>query len=96
MLIPANTLARETLEQMLQAVYEGMDSGEAGARIFFADFSKGFYLIDHTSDTILIQELDKLNFQPALQTRADPEMWSTPWDQTRSATIYNHHQQSPL
>ena len=39
---------------MLQAIYEAVDSGEASARIFFADFSKGFDLID---DSILMQEL---------------------------------------
>ena len=32
---------------MLQAIYEAVDSGEASARVFFADFSKGFDLIDH-------------------------------------------------
>jgi glycerol-3-phosphate acyltransferase PlsY len=40
-----------------------LDRGEAGACIFFADFSKGFDLIDHY---ILIQELDKLQVHPAL------------------------------
>lgn len=55
----------DALLYMLQAVYEAMDSGESGARIFFADFSKGFDLIDHT---ILIQELDKLNVHPALMS----------------------------
>ena len=35
---------------MLQAVYEATDSGEAFARLFFTDFTKGFDLIDHTTD----------------------------------------------
>ena len=35
---------------MLQAVYEAVDSGEASARMFFVDFTKGFDLIDHTND----------------------------------------------
>ena len=39
-----------------------MDTGEAGARIFFADFSKGFDLVDHT---ILLQELEN-QVHPAL------------------------------
>ena len=30
-------------------MYEAADSGNAGARLFFADFSKGFDLIDHIS-----------------------------------------------
>ena len=48
---------------MLQAISEAVDSGEASARIFFADFSKGFGLIDHT---ILMHELSKLEVHPAL------------------------------
>ena len=35
---------------MLQAVYEAVDSGEASARLLFTDFTKGFDLIDHTTD----------------------------------------------
>ena len=38
----------DALLYMLQAVYEAVDSGEASARIFFADFAKGFDLIDRT------------------------------------------------
>ncbi len=48
---------------MMQTIHEALDAGEAGARIFFADFSKGFDLIDHS---ILIQELNKLQVHPAL------------------------------
>ena len=53
----------DALLYMMQAIHEALDRGEAGARIFFADFSKGFDLIDHS---ILIQELDKLQVHPAL------------------------------
>ena len=42
---------------MLQAIHEAVDSGDSAARIFFADFSKGFDLIDHK---ILITELRNL------------------------------------
>ena len=42
---------------MLQAIYEAVDSRDSAARIFFADFSKGFGLIDHS---ILITELRNL------------------------------------
>ena len=38
----------DALIYMLQAIYEAVDSSEASARIFFADFSKGFDLIDHS------------------------------------------------
>ncbi|CAB4008778.1 Hypothetical predicted protein [Paramuricea clavata] len=47
----------DALLYMMQTIHEALDGGEAGARIFFADFSKGFDLIDHS---ILIQELYKL------------------------------------
>ena len=53
----------DALLYMLQAIHEAVDSGEAGARMLFADFSKGFDLIDHT---ILMHELSKLEVHPAL------------------------------
>ena len=53
----------DALFYMLQAIHEAVESGEAVARIFFADFSKGFNLIDHT---ILMHELSKLKVHPAL------------------------------
>ena len=37
--------------------------GDCGARIFFADFSKGFDMIDHS---ILLSELASLTIDPAL------------------------------
>ena len=40
-----------------------MDHGNTAARIFFADFSKGFDLIDHN---ILLRELEKLSVSPVL------------------------------
>ena len=48
---------------MLQAIYEAVDCADLGARVFFADFSKGFDLIDHN---ILMTELRKLEVDPAL------------------------------
>lgn len=42
---------------MLQAIDEAVDTGDASARIFFTDFSKGFDLFDHS---ILMQELADL------------------------------------
>ena len=53
----------DALLYMLQAIYRAVDSGEASARIFFADFSKGFDLIDHS---IFMQELADLEVHPAL------------------------------
>ena len=40
----------DALLYRLQAVYEAVDSGEAFARLFFTDFTKGFDLIDHITD----------------------------------------------
>ena len=48
---------------LLQPVYEALDSGNACARFFFADFSKGFDRIDHH---ILMQELMELDIHPVL------------------------------
>ena len=39
----------DALLYRLQAVYEAVDSGEAFARLFFTDFTKGFDLIYHTT-----------------------------------------------
>ena len=39
---------------ILQAIYEATDSGNCGVKMFFADYSKGFDLFDHS---ILLREL---------------------------------------
>ena len=53
----------DALLYMLQAVYEAVDCGKASARLFFADFTKGFDLIDHA---ILMRQLAKLEVHPVL------------------------------
>lgn len=40
-----------------------MDTGICGARLFFADYSKGFDMIDHN---VLIDELRNLYVHPVL------------------------------
>ena len=45
---------KDALIYLLQAIHEATDSGKCGARMFFADYSKGFNLIDHS---ILLGEL---------------------------------------
>ena len=50
---------------MLQSIYEAPDSGVASVRIFFADFTKGLDLIDHS---ILMQESANLKVHHALLT----------------------------
>ena len=53
----------DALLYLLQAIFEAMDRGNTAARIFFADFSKGFDLIDHN---ILLREVEQLSVSPVL------------------------------
>lgn len=55
----------DALIYLLQSIHEATDTGECSARIFFADLSKGFDLIDHN---ILLKELSSLNIDPVLLT----------------------------
>ena len=48
---------------LLYNVLETLDRGGSSARVFFADFSKGFDLVDHG---VLIAELEKFNLHPAV------------------------------
>ena len=48
----------DALVYLLQAIYEAVDTGSCAARLFLADVSKGFDLIDHeilTNDPQLLQ-----------------------------------------
>ena len=38
----------DALIYILKAIHEATDSGNCGARMFFADYSKGFDLVDHS------------------------------------------------
>ena len=53
----------DALIYLLHAIHEATDTGNCGARMFFADFSKGFDLIDHN---ILLKELAYLRTHPML------------------------------
>ena len=53
----------DALVYLLQAVYEAVDTGSCGARLFFADYSKGFDMIDHS---VLIEELRNMHVHPVL------------------------------
>ena len=44
----------DALIYILQAIHEATDGGNCGARMFFADYSKGFDLIDHS---VLLRQL---------------------------------------
>ena len=46
-----------------EAIHETVDSGNCSARIFYADFKKGFDIIDHN---ILLNELDSLKIDRIL------------------------------
>ena len=48
---------------MLHSVLAGPESGQYFVRIFFADFKKGFDLVDHN---VLIGELVKIGVHPAI------------------------------
>ena len=47
----------------MQAIHEAIDSGNCSVRIFFADFTKGFDLIDHS---VLLDELKSFNIDQTL------------------------------
>ena len=53
----------DALVYLLQATYEAVDTGNCAARLFLADFSKGFDLIDHE---ILNNEIKLLQVHPVL------------------------------
>ena len=53
----------DALIYLLQAIYEALDTGNCDARLFFADFSKGFDMIDHE---VLVIELRYLSVHPVL------------------------------
>ena len=46
-----------------QAIHEAVDLGNCSARIFYADFTKGFDIIDHN---IFLNELDSLKIERIL------------------------------
>ena len=48
---------------LMQAIHEGIDSGHCFVRIFFADFTKGFDIIDHS---VLLDELRSFNIDQTL------------------------------
>ena len=48
------------LSYLMQAIHEATDAGNCSVRIFFADFTKGFDIIDHS---IVIDELRSFNVE---------------------------------
>ena len=54
---------QHAIAYVIHLVLEALDSGSCSARLFFADFRKGFDLIDHT---ILLSKLHSFNLHPCL------------------------------
>ena len=59
----AGMSTQHAIAYVLHLVLEALDSGSCSARLFFADFRKGFDLIDHT---ILLSKLHSSNLHPCL------------------------------
>ena len=51
------------LVYLFQSMLQFLDRGNTSIRIFFADFSKGFDLVDHN---VLLEELHVLNVHPSI------------------------------
>ena len=52
----------QALVYILHLIHAGLDMGHCYARLFFADFRKGFDLVDH----VIISELHNLNVHPTI------------------------------
>ena len=59
----AGMSTQHAIAYVIHLVLEALDSGSCSARLFFADFRKGFDLIDHT---ILLSKLHSCNLHPCL------------------------------
>ena len=55
--------AVHALIYLMQAIHDAIDSGKYSVRIFFADFTKGFDIIDHS---VLLDELKSFDFDQTL------------------------------
>ena len=53
----------QALVYFLHLILSALDRGQCSIRIFFADFKKGFDLVDHN---VVIEELQKLQVNPAI------------------------------
>jgi hypothetical protein len=52
-----------TLTYLLHTILSALENGSCSARLFFADFKKGFDLVDHN---VIICELENLSVHPAI------------------------------
>ena len=59
----AGMSTQHAVAYVMHLVLEALDNSSCSARLFFADFRKGFHLIDHT---ILLSKLHSFNLHPCL------------------------------
>ena len=83
----------DALLYMLQAVYEAVDSGEASARLFFADFTKGFHFIDHTTDARAGQTRDP-SCPPEMDRGLPDQPVASSQNQSNSVRLANSERRS--
>ena len=57
----AKKIYKPSLVYSIRLIHADFDKGNSSARLFFADFSKGFDLVDHH---VIISELGNLGVQP--------------------------------
>jgi hypothetical protein len=48
----------------MHQIHAGLDKGQCSARVFFADFKKGFDLVDHN---VIITEFERLGVHPVMK-----------------------------
>ena len=60
--VPVKSMT-QALVYLLHLIHSSVDKGHCAVRLFFADFKKGFDLVDHN---IIILELQKLDVHPVL------------------------------
>ena len=53
----------QALVYLMHQIHAGLDKGQCSARVFFADFKKGFDLVDHN---VIITEFERLGVHPVI------------------------------
>jgi hypothetical protein len=53
----------QALVYLIHRIHAGLDKGQCSARVFFADFKKGFDLVDHN---VIITEFERLGVHPII------------------------------
>ena len=53
----------QALVYLMHQIHVGLEKGQCSARVFFADFKKGFDLVDHN---VIITEYERLGVHPVI------------------------------